>query len=125
VLVEVAGDLRLRVKPTPQLAVFFERALADYYLSLLPRWWDVKGQRYDPHLTVVRFGKEEPSDPAWWRLVDRGNIPVVYDSELRCGGSYFWLDAWSDGVGAIRRRLGLSRYRAGFDRYHITVGNRK
>lgn len=39
--------------------------------------------------------------------------------------NYYYLESWSDMIGDLREKLGLTRYRVGFDSYHITIGNNK
>lgn len=121
-LVESFGILRYG----PGLMAYLEldSEIARYYRSLIPKYVSQDAQKHAAHLTVVRLHKESPDVSRWlWRNGER--LSLRYSPEVREDERYFWLDAYSEDVGDVREALGLSRFRDGFDCYHITIANRK
>lgn len=110
------------------------RAMVDYdtikyYRNLLPKAYYVKPPRSEAHVSIVRYF-EEP-DRRYWNFLDGSAIRVSYIPGVQTDGTYFWLDCYSEDIGIIRKRLGLSTFRNNDSRYpiyncyHITIGNTK
>lgn len=106
------------------IVAWLERDLAEYYRSLIPKYYNVQGTRYKPHLTIVRLDLETPDKKLWYNH-NSEIILIHYVPEIKTDGLYWWLDAYSKDVEKIRKEVGLPKYRDGFDRYHITIGNNK
>ena len=105
---------------------YIDREVARYYRSLIPAYHYVSPQKYSTHVTVVRKLKEVvDTDHDSWRKYEGISIPIYYEQVIRYGVEYYWLDAFSPALCAIRRELGLSPYREGYDKFHITIGNSK
>lgn len=100
--------------------------LAKYYLSLIPKAWYVQPQAFPAHLTVVRKDKEDVvTEQENWKAKHGEWITFLYCPCIHNDGTYFWLNCWSKDIGRIRKSLGLSWYRPGFNCYHLTIGNKK
>lgn len=103
--------------------------LDKYYRALLPKAIYIKSPMNKPHVSVVRKF-EEPNHERWG---EHEGETVVVDviPGVNTDGVYYWLDCFSDEVGYLRRRLGLSTFRDDDDSYsiyncyHITIGNVK
>lgn len=115
-----------------RLVVEGDRMLAEYYRSLLPKWYNANGTRYTPHITVVRWGKEMPQLLEGWGKYEGRVVEYYYDPVVKEGNVYFWLDIFSVELEVIRAELGLvvDSTRAtppeGFRRFfHMTIANRK
>jgi hypothetical protein len=127
------GEGVLEYGPDIRIVVWIDRNLADYYRSLIPKYKYVQPQKYPPHITVVRTGKEQPTNMTVWNKYQGQSIPFTYDNEVHTDGKYFYLNAWSDRIGEIRQELGLSKFRFSDEgindhrsgNYHITIGNVK
>ena len=84
--------------------VAIDDELAKYYRSLIPKYYTIKPQRYQTHITVVR-GEEIPNKTPWG-LFENKEIEFIY-SNVRNGKVYWWLDAYSDFLINLRLGLGL------------------
>jgi hypothetical protein len=99
--------------------------LIKYYRSLVPHAKYVKPPMNDSHVSIVRIF-EKPLDKDAWGRYNKEEIEVMYDPYINFDDTYFWLDAWSDEIGYIRRSLGLPTFRDSHPySYHITIGNLK
>jgi hypothetical protein len=82
-----------------------------------------------PHVSIVR--KFESPDRTQWGLCDGKTIIIDIIPGIQTDGTYFWLDCFSDEIGYIRKKLGLSIFRnvdlqyPVYNCYHITIGNVK
>jgi len=82
-----------------------------------------------PHVSIVR--KFEKPDRTYWGIHNGKSIIVDVIPGIQTDGLYYWLDCFSDEVGYLRRRVGLSTFRddnnsfAIYSCYHITIGNVK
>lgn len=109
--------------------VWLPDGLDKYYRSLLPKAWGIRPPMNKPHVSVVR--KFETPDRDNWGLHDGETVMVDIIPGIETDGTYFWLDCFSDEVGYLRRRLGLSTFRDDNDSfvlyncYHVTIGNVK
>ncbi len=91
-----------------KLVVSCDQELADYYRSLIPKYYDVQRGRYPAHVTVVRTGKEMPIILENWGKYQGEEIDFLYDPTMRMGEIYFWLNIWCKRLEEIRVELGLS-----------------
>lgn len=110
--------------PGVKAAILIDSELIRYYLKAIPAYYYARSQMYPGHITVVRLRIEQPLMDNWG-LDEGSKFNFVYDNEIKFDGRYFYLDSWSDMIGDLREKLGLSRYRVGFNSYHITIGNVK
>lgn len=125
------------VKTYPNwIVAYVDKDIATYYRSLVPKAKYIQPPMYDPHITIVRKDIENIeliekaplgliNTPMHVGYYDGYLCSIEYDSNIKTDGVYYWLDCWSKSIGDIRESLGLSRFRDGFDRYHITIGNTK
>jgi len=96
-----------------------------YHRALLPKYLDLNTTRYDPHITVVRIGKEHvPNKNAWFKHQGE-KIDFYYDPTIWVDETYAWLDCYSKQLRVIRRELGLPSTRFTGSNFHITIGNFK
>jgi len=116
------GDRKLIVSVDPQLALF--------YRSLIPKYKNVAGQRYAPHISVVR--NEVPPNMNLWGKYEGERILFLYDPIIQNDTLYYWLNVFSVRLEVIRVELGLpvtSPYTKppdGFLKcFHTTLGNCK
>jgi hypothetical protein len=116
---------KLEYGPGIRAVIWVDKSLANYR-KLIPKSLASKPQRYPPHITVVRTGKEQPitNEEAWGKY-EGEVIHFTYDSNIQFDGTYYYLNVFSDRIGDIREELGLPRYRDGQDKYHIALGNVK
>lgn len=99
-----------------------------YYRSLLPKAWYVQPPMNKPHVSIIR--KFEQPDRTNWGIYDNSSIIVDILEGVQTDGLYYWLDCFSDEVGFLRRKMGLSTFREGdgfssYNCYHVTIGNVK
>lgn len=113
-----------------KLFVEVDQQLADYYRKLIPKYQYVTRQRYGAHISVIRY--EEPPNIEYWGKYEGQEIDFFYDSDIKFGKVYYWLNAFSKKLEEVRLELGLpvsSPYTLppdGFDKcFHITIGNTK
>lgn len=117
------------------LRLLADQQLADFYRHLIPKGLGVQRGRWPAHITVVRETDEEYDKPtdftAWMRHEDE-EIEFHYESIVRRGEIYFWLNIFCVRLEEIRSELGLpitSRYTVppeGFTKcFHMTLGNIK
>lgn len=109
-----------------------DQGISDFYRSLIPKYFCAKPQKHRAHITIVRNKKEVPFCLENWGKYDSCVIDFEYHPCIHFDGTYFWLNAFSEDIGAIRESLGLSKYRddrsyGGVMRneYHITIANVK
>jgi len=102
-----------------------DQELSEYYRSLIPKYYNVKPQRYKCHITIVRTGIETPTNMEFWGKYQDQKISFSYSPIIQNDGTYFWLDAYSSDIEKIREELGLPKYRKDRKEYHITIANIK
>lgn len=109
-----------------------DQGISELYRSLIPKYYNVKPQKYKAHITIVRGGKEFPKNMEFWGKYEGKTIKFYYDTDIQTDGTYFWLNAQSEDIQKIREELGLSKFRddrafGGILRneYHITIANIK
>lgn len=113
-----------------KLIVRVDQDLADYYRRLIPPYKNVRRQRYPAHISVVR--NEVPPHQALWGKYEGQPITFWYDTRIRWGQVYWWLECYCRRLEEIRLELGLpvhseytrppGRFRQCF---HCTLGNCK
>ena len=111
------------------MAWLVEDDLLAYYRALLPKAWGVCPPMRPAHTSIVRLFETVPKRDLWG-VHEGQSIIIDYEPGIQSDGLYFWLDAWSDEIGYIRRSLGLSTFRerdgfSDYGCYHITIGNVK
>ena len=105
---------------------YVDPELSKYYLSLIPKAWDVRPQMWRPHVTIVRkWIESDHVRRAWWGYRDGEAIDIKVRAGLQADDTYIWLNAVSRDIVSMRRVLGLPAMRKGFNVQHITVGNVK
>jgi hypothetical protein len=114
-----------------RLTVEVDEDFGRYYRRLIPKSYPTQKPRWPPHITVVRAGKEKPTEPFFWGLHEGSEVEFSYDPVLRLDKVYYWLSVWSPQLSEIRKELGLppkSRWTRPPDAqecFHITIANRK
>jgi len=113
-----------------RLVLLIDKGIYLFYKSLIPRWFRVFGQRYDPHISVVR--KETPTNLTAWGKYEGKRVPFLYSNHIHRGLQYWWLDCHSLELEHIREELGLvneAKFHKPLDGYskvfHTTIGNHK
>lgn len=113
-----------------KLILLVDKEIASYYRSMVPQYKKINSTRYAPHISVVR--KEVPVNLAAWGKYEGQEINFIYDSEIKFGEVYWWLNCFSKNLEKIRIELGLpvsSLYTLPPDGYekcfHMTIGNTK
>lgn len=121
----------IRYGPGIRVAVWLsdDNQIASFYRKLLPKAWYVQPQKYRPHITVVRSGKESPDLSKWDLSKYRHDGEIVefyYDNDIKHDNLYYYLNVSSDRIGYLRLEMGLSRFRFSDNPYyHMTIGNVK
>ena len=107
-----------------------DQELADYYRALIPKWHYVQRQKYGAHVSIVR--KETPVHLEHWGKHEGEEVEFIYDTEVKFGAVYCWLNVFCVRFEEIRLELGLpvsSQYTLppdGFVKcFHSTLGNWK
>lgn len=100
------------------------QGIVDFYYSLIPKAWYAQRQAHKAHITIMRLGREKQNSKTW-KYRDKELIPFFYSSYIHFEHPYFFLYAYSEDIGGIRKVLGLPQFRYPFKAYHITVGNLK
>lgn len=116
-----------------RLIVECDSGVADFYRSLIPRYYDWQKPRWAAHITVVRAEKEKPVHLEYWGRYHNQEIEWFYDPTIRMGKIYFWLNTFCKRLEEIRLELGLplvSSYTRPPDSpfakcFHMTIANYK
>lgn len=131
-LYQAKGKLHYSNSHGYKLVVECEQDIADMYRALVPKYYYLQRQRYPAHITVVRSYKEVPLNMEPWGKYDGEVIEYYYESFIRIGTAYMWLNVLCNRLEEIRYELGLpirSEYTQppeGFSKYfHMTIGNIK
>jgi len=127
-----SGILRYSYEDGYKLIVEVDYDLANYYYSLIPKYYRVQKPRYKPHITVVRVKHEMPTQLKYWGKYDGDTLIFRYDGSVHYDNDYYWLSVWSSELEKIRRELGLSdtsrimKPPTGFKKnFHCTIANTK
>lgn len=113
-----------------RLVIEADQGLADYYRKLIPKYKEVQRQKYHAHISVVRH--EVPINLEIWGKYENQEVEFVYDSDIKYGKVYYWLNVFSKKLEEVRTELGLpvsSQYTlppSGYIKcFHLTIGNSK
>ena len=124
------GILKYFKEPELKVIVEVDQQLADYYRSLIPKYYYVSRQKYNAHISVVR--KEIPTDLTLWGIHEDEEVEFYYDNQIKRGKVYFWINVFCKRLEEIRLELKLpvnSPYTLppeGFVKcFHCTIGNVK
>lgn len=96
---------------------------------LVPRYLNVKPQRWPPHISVIR--KQTPVNLEAWGKYEGERVEFEYDDFIYNDETYFWYRAYCQRLIEIRNELGLEDYSwaargpDNFPSFHITIGNTK
>ena len=109
-----------------------DKELARYYRSFIPKSHYINTPKYSPHITIVRFGKEVPTNLESWGKYDNEEIEFCYSNIIGIGTIYYWLNCFSKRLEEIRAELGLpvdslfTKPPEGFIKcFHMTIANDK
>lgn len=112
---------------TSKLIVEVERDIAFLAKALAPKHLCLNGQRYPPHISVIR--NEKVHDHLKWALYEGMTVSYEYGSFVFNDARFYWLRARSDALVEIRLELGLRAHSMfsmppdGSRWFHITIGN--
>jgi hypothetical protein len=122
----------LRYEPDYRLSVEVDQGIADFYRSLIPKWFSHNKPRWRAHITVVRSEKETPINLEHWGKYDGQELQFLYSPYIHQGEVYFWLNCFCVKLEDIRIELGLSAVSEytlppeGFRKcFHCTLANTK
>lgn len=129
-LIETTGTLEYSESDVgPKLIVNVDQEIVSFARSLVPKYLKLNPQRYPAHISVIRH--EVPTLMEHWNKHQGKNVSFLYSPCVQNGQVYYWLDAYSEELKAIRQELGLTvsshltRPPNGKECYHITIGNVK
>ena len=111
-----------------RLVLEVDRDLYLLYRALMPNWIKLNGQRYSPHISVVR--KIIPPNLEFWGKHEDEVVEFEYSNYIHTDGRYYWINAFSYRLEEIRSELGLELYGSNHlvhynQTWHITIGNTK
>lgn len=119
----------LHYGPGIRIILNIDQGVADYYRHLIPSYYEVHKQKYAAHITVVRSGREKPTNMEAWGRHQGEEVAFQYSPEIQFEEPYWYLHVWSARIGEIRKELGLEEFRFndGSNKrcYHISIGNSK
>lgn len=101
------------------------RDFGDYYQSLIPKCIKTIKQSYPTHITIVRGGLEPIQNMEAWKKYEGKEIYFYYMPMFRYYENVYCLDVFSKELCDIRTELGLTPYRRGYKKFHITIANDK
>lgn len=122
------GVLRYSSNPH-KLIVEVDQGISDFYMSLVPKYVNLRKQAFGAHISVIR-NEELPLIENWGKY-DRDSILFEYENVIYNGELYYWLNAWSPRLEEIRAELGMpttshiTYSQDGRHKFHITIGNLK
>jgi len=100
--------------------ILIEQDLVKYYLKLIPKWFKVKEQKFDAHITVVRHEKHVKNFEEWGEY-ENEIIEFTYSNIINWDDKYYWMTVYCDRISEIRAGLDMTTY----PDYHLTIGNTK
>jgi hypothetical protein len=113
-----------------KLIVDVDPGITSFYRSLIPKYITLNPQRHNPHISVVRH--EHSINMEYWGKYEGEQVEFEYSNYIHNGTVYWWLNAFSARLEAIRVELGLyvhDKYTKPPDGYlkcfHITLANSK
>lgn len=133
-LYQSSGILKYEIIPEYGYRVILETQddLSDYYRSLIPKYIEIRPQKYNSHISIVR--KEIPLILENWGKFDGQEIKFLYNNYINFDNRYFWLNCFSKDLETVRTSLGLELKNHSSDnyllegylkRFHLTIGNKK
>ena len=125
------GQLKYsKIEDKYKLIVSVDEEIVRYYRSLIPKWFKVNPQMHRAHISVVR--NEVPPKMEFWGKYEGEIIEFCYESIIRQGSVYWWLNVFCKRLEEIRLELGLpvsSPYTLPPEEFtkcwHISLGNQK
>jgi hypothetical protein len=102
-----------------------DQGMCDFYRNMIPKANFVRPQMYPAHITVVRLGREEISNPEFWGKYEGEQVSFTYTNEIKKCPPYYCMSVQSPRLEEIRTELGLPPVRSGYEAFHITLGNFK
>lgn len=115
-----------------RLVIKVDPGLAAYYRSTIPKAWPWQKPMWEPHITVVRSGKEVPTRLSHWGKYQGEVLDFRYQPYVYVDSEYYWLNVWCERLGRIRTALGLPPMSewtlppsGGYKCFHVTIANRK
>lgn len=112
-----------------KLIVEIEPDISHLQRVLIPKYFNVRSQRWAPHITVIRG--DAVCDHALWRAHEGQQVEFFYSNFVYNDEKFFWLRVISQRLCDVRRELGLGprSYQSmppdGSEYFHITIGNTK
>ena len=123
---------KLRYSRHNWVVLDIDQSIADFYFSMIPKYLTKKKQKYPAHVTVVRAEYETVLHREHWDKHKDEEIEFFYDSNIKEGEFYYWLDVFSVRLEEIRSELGVSivaeytQPPEGFSYcFHTTIANKK
>jgi len=105
---------------------YIDKDITQYYRALLPKAIGIQPPAFPAHVTVIRKTREvAPTHLKAWKKYQNMQVSIYYLDQVKTGGLYYWLEAFSPQLNCIRQELGLHPYRFPFNCFHITIGNTK
>jgi hypothetical protein len=132
-LFQCSGILRYSQIGGYRLIVEIDAQLGSYYRALLPKYFNVKSSRHPTHITVVRTGRDVPSNLSAWGLHEGERVQFFYEPGIHESKTYYWLQILSKRLEEIRTELGLVLDGSAYGKppepfikyFHCTIGNKK
>lgn len=108
------------------LVLFVDEEIVRYYRQFVPKTLNIRKQKYPPHISVVRKGKQIIPYMEFWNKYENESVEFNYDNQIHISEPYCWLNVNSIRLEEIRLELGLTRWTGYDDKcFHITLGNTK
>lgn len=119
------GEGRLQYGPGIRAVLLVDQSIANYYRHMIPKYVEVKPQRHQAHVTVVRIGLEVPTNMESWGRHEGELIRFRYGSDVLFDNGYYYLNVECPRIEQIRLELGLPPVFDVKKGHHITIGNSK
>lgn len=101
------GIVKYRSDDGLWVTVEVDQQLANYYLSLIPKYYKVIKPRWPAHVTVAR-PEEDLSNLDNWGIHEGESVQFVYDPTILEEKGFWWFNLWCKEMENIRLELGLS-----------------
>jgi len=102
-----AGIIHYDTSDGNRVTVGVDQSVADYYYSLIPRYYKAIKPRWKAHITVVS-PIDEIVHPEKWGAREGQTAKFVYDPMILREKGYWWFNLWSIEMEDIRKELGMS-----------------
>lgn len=99
---------QIRYREGLWVTAYIDQELADYYLSLIPKYYRVKKPRWEAHVTVVRPEDEPKNVRENWGKHNNEIVEFIYDPTLQEERGIWWFNLWCKIMEQIRLELDLS-----------------